>query len=320
MRPARRARLRPRHPAQRPGPVELLRQAAAAGEGEGTREDAAGAGQGQLARDRAPSGVPRLRRREDLRRGRRGRRRAPLPGPVLERGLHRVRHPHPGAAREGHRGHAPRRLRPAQPRRQGADGHPGELPARRAVPHLARRARPDRAGRDVRPRAAPAAGLRAPRHLRPLRLRPGLPPARPLQHRRARALLRHPARGPRRRARRVHRPGQRVHHRARALRGPPAQGRAHPGDQRRRPRAPPDRGVALVARRLHGRRGERVRRGPRVAAGPGLGRRVPRGVQGGLPPPARGRRRRPHRGHRGTCGHRPRALRPGPAVRFLPPR
>ena len=65
-------------------------QAAAAGQGQGPREDAAGAGQGQLARDRAPPGVPRLRRREDVRRGRRGRRRAPLPRPVLQRRLHRV--------------------------------------------------------------------------------------------------------------------------------------------------------------------------------------------------------------------------------------
>ena len=37
----------------------------AAGQAEGAREDPAGAGQGQLAGDRAPAGVPRLRRRED---------------------------------------------------------------------------------------------------------------------------------------------------------------------------------------------------------------------------------------------------------------
>ena len=62
-------------------------------QGEGPREDAARAGQGQLARHRAPPGVPRLRRRQDVRRGRRGRRRAPLPRPVLQRRLHRVGRP-----------------------------------------------------------------------------------------------------------------------------------------------------------------------------------------------------------------------------------
>ena len=80
-----------------------------------------------------------------------------------------------------------------------------------------------------------------------------------------------PHRGPRRRARRVHRPGQRVHDRPRALRGPPAQGRPDPRDRRRRPRAPAHRGVALVARRLRGRRRQRARRrrGRRGSRGPG---------------------------------------------------
>ena len=151
VRPARRPGLRPRHPAPRPGPVRIVRQAAPAGEGQGPREEAARAGEGQLALHRAPPRLPRLRRRQDVRPRRRGRRRAPLPRPVLQRRLHRVGHPHPGAAREGRRGHAPRGLRPAQPRRQGADGHAGELPARRAVPHLARRAGAGRAGRDERP-------------------------------------------------------------------------------------------------------------------------------------------------------------------------
>ena len=50
----------------------------------------AGAGQGQLPRHGAPAGVPRLRRREEVRRERRGHRRATLPRAVLHRGLHRV--------------------------------------------------------------------------------------------------------------------------------------------------------------------------------------------------------------------------------------
>ncbi len=68
-----RPRHRARHPARRPGDVGVVRPAARGGEGQGAREDPAGAGQGQLPRDRAPSGVPRLRRRQDLRRERRGR-------------------------------------------------------------------------------------------------------------------------------------------------------------------------------------------------------------------------------------------------------
>ena len=88
--PARRSRHRPRHPARGPGPVEGLRQAARGRQGQGPREDPAGAVEGQLARHRAPAGLPRLRRREDLRRERRGQRRAPVPRPALQRGVHRV--------------------------------------------------------------------------------------------------------------------------------------------------------------------------------------------------------------------------------------
>ena len=102
---------------------------------------------------------------------RRGGRRAPLPRPVLQRRLHRVADPDPAAAGEGGRGAQAQRLRPPQPRRQGADGHARDLPARRAVPHPGRRAGADRRGRDARPRAPPGADVRPPRHLRPLRLR-----------------------------------------------------------------------------------------------------------------------------------------------------
>ena len=102
----------------------------------------AGAGQGQLPLDRAPPGVPRLRRREDVRRGRRGRRRAPLPRAVLQRRLHRVRLARSRCcARRPKDVLAAGRPRPPQPRRQGADRHPRDLPARRAVPHAGRRAR-----------------------------------------------------------------------------------------------------------------------------------------------------------------------------------
>ena len=58
----------------------------------------AGAGEGQLQGHRAPSGLPRLRRREVVRRLRRDRRRAPLPRTVLLGGVHRVARSDPGAA------------------------------------------------------------------------------------------------------------------------------------------------------------------------------------------------------------------------------
>ena len=88
-----RARHRARHPARRPGHVRRVRQAAAAGARQGPREDPAGAGQGQLQVDRAPAGLPRLHRRQDVRRRRRGGRRAPLPRAVLLGRLHRVADP-----------------------------------------------------------------------------------------------------------------------------------------------------------------------------------------------------------------------------------
>ena len=50
----------------------------------------AGHHQGQLPLDRAPAGLPRLHRRQDLRRRRRGGRRAPLPRPVHLGRLHRA--------------------------------------------------------------------------------------------------------------------------------------------------------------------------------------------------------------------------------------
>ena len=68
--PARRARHRVRHPAQRPRHVVGVRQAAAQGRRDGPRAHPAGAGQGQLPLHRPPPGVPRLRRREDVRQGR----------------------------------------------------------------------------------------------------------------------------------------------------------------------------------------------------------------------------------------------------------
>ncbi len=118
--------------------------------------------QGELARDRPPRRLPRLRRRADLRRAGPGDGGAALPRPAgLER-LHGVdpRHPDPRRARPG--GPAPRGVQPRQPLRQGpAPGH-GVLPARRAAPDQRRRAARDLPGG--------AAAVRAAAH--PLFLRP----------------------------------------------------------------------------------------------------------------------------------------------------
>ena len=64
----------------------------------------AGADQGQLAVDRAPAGLPGLRRGEDVRRDGRGDRRAALPRPVHLGRLHRERARHPGGPAQGRGG------------------------------------------------------------------------------------------------------------------------------------------------------------------------------------------------------------------------
>ena len=269
------------------------------GRGQGPREDPAGAHQGQLALHRAPPGVPRLRRRQEVRE-RRGRRRAPLPRPLLERRLHRVADPDPAAARA----RPPRCCKrtgfdAAQPRRQGADGHPGDLPARRAVPHAGRRAGADGRGRDARPRAPPAAALHPPRHLRPLRLGARLPAARPLQHRAsasgsprssrtgsAASRSSSPCSSPSRRP-----PGSTSWcTRPRAPRSPTS---TPPTSSAGWPR-PPARGATTSSPPSIAEYGEEVGTAP----GPPLRRLLPRGLQGGLRGPHRRGRPRPARGAR----------------------
>ncbi|UUZ61576.1 NAD-glutamate dehydrogenase [Nocardioides sp. B-3] len=212
-------------------------------------------------------GLPRLRRREDVRRQRRGRGERRFIGlyssAAYTESVTRI----PLLREKTATVMRTVGFDPAQPCRQGADGHAGELPARRVLPDAGRRAGADRAVRDVRPRATPAAAVRAPRHLWPLRLRARLPPSRPLQHHRPGALRGDPHRAPQRRERRVHRPRQRGHDRQRPLRRPPRQGRDDPRRRRGRPRAAHGRGRALVARRLHQRGGRGVRRGAGLAPG-----------------------------------------------------
>ena len=88
LRPAARPRPRPAHPA---------------GLGQGARAEHPGAHQGQHPLHRAPGHPPRLRRGEAVRRGRRGGRRAPVPGAVRVHGLHRVGDAGAAGRREGAR-------------------------------------------------------------------------------------------------------------------------------------------------------------------------------------------------------------------------
>ena len=87
------------------------------------------------------------------------------------------------------------------------------------------------------------------RHLRPLRVLPGLPAPRPLHHRGPGADGGHPPGRAGRRDRRVHRAAQRVLHGPGALRGPLARRRADPGRRHARPRAPAHRRRPVLARR-----------------------------------------------------------------------
>ena len=135
-------------------------------------------------------------------------------------------------------------------------------------------------------------------------------PARPLQHRGPQEVRADPPGPAARRVHRVHGPDQRVHDRPGPLRRPPAQGRRHPRRRHRGPRAPPHRGVPLLARRLHPGRDSGVRRGGRHHPGPALRRVLPGGLQGGLLRPHRRGRPGPARGdpHRRAPRQRPRPL------------
>ncbi len=286
----------------------------AAGPGEGPREDPAGAGQGQLARHRAPPGLPRLRRRQDVRRAGRGRGGAALPRPVLQRRLHRVRDAgsrccarrcaavmqQVGFDPRSHAGKALMDTLENYPRDELFQTPPTSWPRSSQAVH-------------VRPRAPPAAALRPPRRLRPLPLRASSTCRATATTPRVRErFCRDPHGAPRRRQRRVHRPRQRVHAargstssctRARARRSPTSTSPTSSAGWSRPP-APgattsPPPSVRSTARSA-------ARAWPAGASDV-----VPRGLQGGLQPPHRRRRPRPARGHRGRRGHRPGALRAG---------
>ena len=191
------ARHRPRHPA--PGPVQAglgqLRQAAAGGQAAGPGAAHPRPDQGQLPLDRAPAVVPGLHRGQAVRRAGRGRRRAPLPRPLHLGRLQPEPARHPGAAPQGGQGAGAGRPAPLQPRLEVAAEHPGDVPARRAVPDLRRPAVRDGHGHPAAGGAPPGAAVHVARRLRPLRLQPGLRAPRPLHHHRAPAHRGRPPRG-----------------------------------------------------------------------------------------------------------------------------
>ena len=178
--------LRPRQPARdrHRGRSRVGQLLAAPGRDprQGARADAARAHEGQRALDRAPPDLPRLRRREALRRRRQRDRRAPLPRPLHVVGLHREPDRHSGAAPQGLRRDRALAVRAREPRLQGSDRDPRELPARRPLPDRRVDALRHR-DRDPRPAGAAArAHVRAPRAVRPLRLVPRVRAPRSLQH------------------------------------------------------------------------------------------------------------------------------------------
>ena len=204
----------------------------------------------------------------------RGRRRAPLPRPVLlapptPRRVLRD----PAAAREGQGGARARRAStPDSHAGKALHRHPRDLPARRAVPDAGRRARRRSPTRVLqRAGAPPAAAVRPPRHLRPLRLRAwSTCPATATTPRSASGSPRSCKDQLRRRVRRVHRPGQRVDDRAACTSSSaPPRGEAI-RRRRRRPSSsagwprPPARGATTSPTRCIAEYGEERR----LAAGP----------------------------------------------------
>ena len=199
--------------------------------------------------------LSRLRRRQAVRRGGRGEVGAPLPRPLHPHRLQREPVGDPVAAAEG--AERARALRPParQPRPQGDDRDPRDVPAGRAVPDHRRRAARDRARHPPSRRAPPRPALRPPRRLRPLPLLSRLHPARAVQHREPAQDPGDPARGVRRRERRLHD----AHLRVGA--GPPALRRLHRARHGARLRRGGDRGAPRCGHpRVDGRSPRRARR------------------------------------------------------------
>ena len=235
----------------------LVRPAAAEARAKAREQTAADPHQGQLPRHRAPPAYLDYVGVKTFDDERRGHRRAPLPRPVHLRGLHRVACTRIPV------------LRARSTRSSSAPGFAADEPRRQGP--AARSSRPTRAtscsrstvdelcrhrDRGAAPAGAPPGpAVPAPGRLRPLRLLPGLPAARPLHHRRCGCGSRRSCRSAfGGESRRLHRPGLRVGA------GPAALRRAR---RRRASRSPTSTPAELerAARRGHPLLGRRPRRG-----------------------------------------------------------
>ena len=159
----------------------------ARGPPDGLRAGGPDAHDGQQPQHRVPGRLPGLHRRQAVRPRGPGRRRAPVPRALQLRRLPRQRARHPAPAGQGRRGAGPGRLRGREPQRAGPAPDPRDVPPQRAVPDRRRRAVRDRDGHPRAPGPAPGPPVRAAGRLRPVRLLPRVPPARPLLDRSGRA-------------------------------------------------------------------------------------------------------------------------------------
>ena len=159
----------------------------ARGPPDGVRAGGPDAHDGQQPQHRLPRRLPGLHRRQAVRPRRPGHRRAPLPRALQLRRLPRQRARHPAPAGQGRGGAGPGRLRGREPQRAGPAPDPRDVPPQRAVPDRRRRAVRDRDGHPRAPGPAPGPPVRAAGRLRPVRLLPRVPPARPLLDRSGRA-------------------------------------------------------------------------------------------------------------------------------------
>ena len=152
------------------------------------------ADQGEPALDRAPSDVPRLRRRAPLRRERRGDRRTPLPRAVHVVGVQLEPDRRAAVAPQGRGSGRTGRVPPGQSRPEGPDRDPRDLSARRSLPDQRRVALRERDGDPAAAGTPARAHLPEPRAVRPLRVVHRVPPARSLHDTGAHADRRDPHR------------------------------------------------------------------------------------------------------------------------------
>ena len=246
--------------------------------------------EGQLPGHRAPARLPRLRRRQALRRVRRGRGRAPLPGPLHVDGVQR-----PARTRSHCCAARSRKVRERSGLRPGSHDGKALIEVLETYPRdelfqISEDELFEIAMGILAPRGAPAGPpLRPPRPIRPVPLLPRLPAAGPLQHPSPGGDPGHPAGGLQRHDGRLQRPSLGVGARPAPLRHPHAPGETVPDYDVAR-----DRGTARGGDALLGRRPAATRSSSSSARSmaPSSSRRYRRGVPGRLPRRLHRRRRR----------------------------